>query len=60
MNENRKIAEENLEKEPELIEKRARINTTSEEGVALCSAVQEKLEEISESGWIYKSSLCAY
>lgn len=48
MDENRKIAEENLLKEPELIEKRARINELSEEGVALCSSVQEKLEEISE------------
>lgn len=48
MNENRKIAEENLLREPELIEKRGRINTLSEEGVTLCSSVQEKLEEISE------------
>lgn len=48
MNENRKIAEENLEKEPELIDKGARINTLSEEGVTLCSGVQEKLEEISK------------
>lgn len=49
MNENRKIAEENLLREPELIEKRARINTLSEEGVTLCTAVQEKLEEISKT-----------
>lgn len=48
MNSNRKIAEENLLKEPMLIEKKSRINTLSEEGVALCSAVQQKLEEISK------------
>lgn len=48
MNENRQIAEENLAKEPELIEKRARINTLSEEGVVLCASVQAKLEEISK------------
>lgn len=48
MNENRKIAEENLLKEPELIDKRARISTLSEEGVALCTSVQDKLEGISK------------
>ena len=48
MNENRTIAEENLRTEPELIDKRAAINTLSEEGVALCAAVQEKLDEISK------------
>lgn len=49
MNANRKIAEENLAKEPLLIEKKARINSLSEEGVALCASVQEKLEEISKN-----------
>lgn len=54
MNLNRTIAEENLQKEPQLIEIRARINTLSEEGVALCASVQEKLDEISKCFWVTK------
>lgn len=48
---NRSIAEENLTKEPDLIERRGRINDLSTEGKELCLAVQEKLAQIrSKSG----------
>lgn len=49
MNENRKLAEENLEREPDLIEKRSKVNELSEQGVALCAEIQEKLDAISEA-----------
>jgi ESCRT-I complex subunit VPS37 len=48
INENRSIAEKNLQLEPKLIELRSRINDLSGEGKALCASVQEKLAEISK------------
>jgi ESCRT-I complex subunit VPS37 len=48
INENRAIAETNLQLEPKLIELRSRINDLSEEGKLLCGSVQEKLAEISK------------
>lgn len=49
LNENRALAEGNLEKEPEMIERRGRINESSVEGVQLCSAIQAKFDEISKT-----------
>lgn len=48
LNSNRILAEENLAKEPELIELRSRVNDLSEQGKALCASVQEKLAEVSK------------
>lgn len=45
---NRLLAEENLQKEPELIERRGRINDLSENGKTLCANVHEKLEQVSK------------
>lgn len=51
LNENRNFAEENLSKEPQLIELRGRINDLSTEGKTLCEIVQQKLVEVkSKSG----------
>lgn len=46
--ENRMLAEENVNKEPEIIERKGRISQLSEEGRALCASVQEKLADLSE------------
>lgn len=45
--ENRANAEGNLTKEPVLIELKGKINEMTTQGKELCSAVQEKMEEIS-------------
>lgn len=46
--ENRNLAEANVNKEPEIIERKGRISELSEEGKALCESVQEKLAELSK------------
>ncbi|CRL02024.1 CLUMA_CG015172, isoform A [Clunio marinus] len=46
INENRTLAESNLEMEPKLIEIRSRINDLTQEGKDLSQSVQSKLEEI--------------
>lgn len=46
---NRNIAEENVNKEPEIIERRSCISELSEQGKILCAGVQEKLEVISKN-----------
>lgn len=48
LNSNRLLAEENLQKEPELIERRGHINDLSEQGKQLCTNVHEKLEQVSK------------
>lgn len=45
---NRNLAEENVNKEPEIIERKGRISELAEEGKTLCTSVQEKLSEISK------------
>lgn len=42
------LAQENVDKEPEIIERKGRLNELSEEGKELCSVVQEKLNTLSE------------
>lgn len=51
INENRSLAESNLEMEPRLIEIRSRINDLTQEGKELSNSVQGKLHQISESSW---------
>lgn len=46
--ENRNIAEENVNKEPELIERKSRISELSDKGKTLCTIIQEKLTELSK------------
>lgn len=43
---NRGIAEENVNKEPEIIERKSRISELSDQGKALCTRIQELLTEI--------------
>lgn len=45
---NRTLAEDNVNKEPEIIELKSRISELSEEGKTLCTSIQEKLAELSE------------
>ncbi|XP_034660686.1 vacuolar protein sorting-associated protein 37B [Drosophila subobscura] len=45
---NRSRAEENIEKEPQIIELRGKLSELSEEGRNCCSAVQEKLTELNK------------
>lgn len=45
---NRVVAEENLGKEPTIIELRAQVNELADKGKELCSSVQDKLTQISE------------
>lgn len=45
---NRNIAEENVNKEPEIIERKTRISELSEQGKLLGSEIQEKLEVLSK------------
>lgn len=42
------MAQENIDKEPEIVERKSRLNALSEEAKELCSVVQEKLNSISE------------
>lgn len=49
INENRSLAEKNLEVEPVLIEARSRIMELTNEGRELAEGVQSKLQIISES-----------
>jgi hypothetical protein len=49
INENRTLAESNLDMEPKLIEIRSRINDLTQTGKELSQSVQAKLQEISES-----------
>lgn len=46
--ENRTLAEENVNKEPEITERKGRVSELAEQGKTLCVAVQSKLAEISE------------
>lgn len=46
--ENRSIAEENVNKEPEIIERKSRIGELSEHGKTLCLQIQEALEEMKQ------------
>lgn len=46
--ENRTLAEENMNKEPEIVERKGRISELSEEGTNLCKSLQEKLAELSK------------
>lgn len=45
---NRKIAEENVNREPEIIERKTRISELSERGKTLCSSVQSKLKDLGQ------------
>lgn len=49
ISENRTLAERNLQKEPNLIEIRSRVNDLSEEFRTLSESVQTKLIQLSES-----------
>lgn len=44
--ENRRIAEENVNKEPEIIERKSRISEHVEQGKSLCLSIQEQLTEL--------------
>lgn len=46
LSENRSIAEENVNKEPEIIERKSRISEHLEQGKTLCLSVQEQLTEL--------------
>lgn len=48
LSENRSVAEENVNKEPEIIERKSRISELLEQGKTLCLEVQEKLTELKE------------
>uniref|UniRef100_T1H6P9 VPS37 C-terminal domain-containing protein n=1 Tax=Megaselia scalaris TaxID=36166 RepID=T1H6P9_MEGSC len=48
LSENRNKAEENIAKEPHLIEYRGKINDLLEEGKTLCSSIQEKVNLVKE------------
>lgn len=48
LEENRNKAEKNIEKEPQIIEMRGKINELVDEGKKQCDAVQEKLAQIKE------------
>lgn len=52
INDNRRIAESNLEQEPKLIELRANINELTTEGKELSQKVQEKLSTLSKLHFI--------
>lgn len=49
------MAQENVDKEPEIVERKSRLSALSEEGKELCSVVQEKLNTLSESELYVKS-----
>lgn len=42
------LAQENVDKEPEIIERKSRLNDMSEEAKELCAVVQEKLNALSK------------
>lgn len=46
--ENRSVAEENVNKEPEIIERKSRISELLEQGKTLCLTVQEQLTEMKD------------
>lgn len=46
--ENRTLAEDNVNKEPEIIERKSRVSELTEQGKTLCESVQEKLAELSK------------
>lgn len=48
LTENRSVAEENVNKEPEIIERKSRTSELLEQGKALCLTVQEHLTEMKE------------
>lgn len=48
LTENRSVAEENVNKEPEIIERKSRISELLEQGKTLCLQVQEHLTELKE------------
>lgn len=48
LSENRSVAEENVNKEPEIIERKSRISELLEQGKTLCLQVQEQLTELKE------------
>lgn len=45
---NRNIAEDNVTKEPEIVERKSRMSELSEQGKTICSSIQEKLNRISK------------
>lgn len=45
---NRTIAEENVNKEPEIVERKSRLSELSDQGKSLCGSIQEKLEKLSK------------
>lgn len=53
---NRNLAEENVNKEPEIIELKSRISELSEEGKTLCTSIQEKLAKLSKLSTYLSSS----
>lgn len=46
------LAQENVDKEPEIIERKSRLNDMSEEAKELCAVVQEKLNALSKYNWL--------
>lgn len=55
--ENRNLAEENVNKEPEIIELKSRISELSEEGKTLCTSIQDKLAELSKKNILNSSRI---
>lgn len=45
---NRTIAEENVNKEPEIVERKSGLSELSDQGKSLCGSIQEKLETLSK------------
>lgn len=43
---NRTIAEENVNKEPEIVERKSRLSELSDQGKSLCESIQQKLETL--------------
>ncbi|XP_055305601.1 vacuolar protein sorting-associated protein 37B [Sitodiplosis mosellana] len=43
---NRTIAEENVNKEPEIVERKSRLSELSDQGKSICASIQEKLETL--------------
>lgn len=56
--ENRTLAEDNVNKEPEIIERKSRVSELSEQGKTLCENVQEKLSDLSK--FTHTSELCRF
>lgn len=53
--ENRTLAEDNVNKEPEIIERKSRVSELTEQGKTLCESVQEKLTETSKLNLVLKT-----